>query len=302
MELTQIRYFLSVADELNYTKAAERNHISRQAMRQSLKALEAEIGTPLVVNSHNHLSLTGIGLSFATAFKPILAQLDEAQHEIMTMARSAGISVRMGYSPTFFPFILPNLMTDLHVMADALGFIDFHFDAEDASDLVRKLSSGELDMALFMSMPPHRYENVSVENIKSFRLGMTVRKEALAGRAVEDEAIELSDLADMGLVGVDNVSITMRPFADALRNRGLLEHYERVNDVFTAVKKVEQENRAFVEMWRTGEARFGSAFANYRLADFEFNLCLGWNNAVPHEAAEAVAAYMTHWQNALRQS
>ena len=58
MDITQLRYFLATADTLNYTKAAERLYMSRQALRQSLASMEEELGMPLFVNERNRLSLT----------------------------------------------------------------------------------------------------------------------------------------------------------------------------------------------------------------------------------------------------
>ena len=58
MDITQLRYFLATADTLNYTKAAERLYMSRQALRQALASMEEELGFPLFLNERNKLSLT----------------------------------------------------------------------------------------------------------------------------------------------------------------------------------------------------------------------------------------------------
>ncbi len=77
MDMTQLRYFLTTAETLNYTRAAERLYLSRQALRQALAAMEKEFGTPLFVNQRNKLSLTEAGEYLRLAGAETLARFDE---------------------------------------------------------------------------------------------------------------------------------------------------------------------------------------------------------------------------------
>ena len=61
MNIAQLKYFIKTAELLNYSRAAEDLLIARQSLRQSVGALEEEIGKPLFVNTKNHLSLTEYG-------------------------------------------------------------------------------------------------------------------------------------------------------------------------------------------------------------------------------------------------
>ena len=67
MDITQIRYFLKTAELLNYSRAAEQLFIARQSLRQSIAALEKELGLPLFSNEHNRLSLTQYGAYLAVS-------------------------------------------------------------------------------------------------------------------------------------------------------------------------------------------------------------------------------------------
>ena len=61
MEMHQIRYFLAVAEELNFTKAAERCNVSQPALSRAIQALEQELGGPLFRRERSHTHLSELG-------------------------------------------------------------------------------------------------------------------------------------------------------------------------------------------------------------------------------------------------
>ena len=63
MDIRQLHYFLTLCEEMNYTRAAQRLFLSRQALRQSISALEAEMCGPLFISAHHKLALTDRGMS-----------------------------------------------------------------------------------------------------------------------------------------------------------------------------------------------------------------------------------------------
>ena len=61
MEMHQIRYFLAVAEELNFTKAAERSNVSQPALSRAIQSLEQEFGGPLFRRERSHTHLSELG-------------------------------------------------------------------------------------------------------------------------------------------------------------------------------------------------------------------------------------------------
>ena len=78
MELRHLRYFLAVADALNFSRAAERLHLSQPPLSQQVRRLEAELGAKLFDRSKRQIKLTAAGEIFAIKTRAILAQCDEA--------------------------------------------------------------------------------------------------------------------------------------------------------------------------------------------------------------------------------
>ncbi len=78
MELRQIRYFLVLAEELNFSRAAERLHITQPPLTRQIQQLEDELGTVLFLRTPRHVELTAAGRTFLEEARKILSITDRA--------------------------------------------------------------------------------------------------------------------------------------------------------------------------------------------------------------------------------
>ncbi|WP_329314883.1 LysR family transcriptional regulator [Streptomyces sp. NBC_01262] len=85
MELRQLRYFVTLSQELHFGRAAAREHIVQSALSQQLQRLERELGVRLVERSTHHVALTTAGAVFLVEARQILAHVERA----VLVARSA---------------------------------------------------------------------------------------------------------------------------------------------------------------------------------------------------------------------
>ena len=89
MDIRQLHYFLTLCEEMNYTRAAQRLFLSRQALRQSISALEAEMCGPLFISAHHKLALTDRGMSLQRHAAPVVEQFQQMQAALRAEIQSA---------------------------------------------------------------------------------------------------------------------------------------------------------------------------------------------------------------------
>lgn len=95
MEFRQLRYFVTLAEELHFGRAAAREHIVQSALSQQLQRLERELGVRLLERSTHHVGLTAAGSVFLVEARQIIAQVDRAVRVARSAAGSSP-SLRVG--------------------------------------------------------------------------------------------------------------------------------------------------------------------------------------------------------------
>ena len=151
MDIRQLHYFLVLCEEMNYTRAAQRLFLSRQALRQSITALEAELCGPLFVSAHHKLSLTERGLSLQRHAAPVVEQFQQMQAALHAEIQSAQ-PVRIGISVSLVPDYLPGLETQLDKFRQQYPHVEMRFRLLDNDAVADGVEQGELDAGLVMDL------------------------------------------------------------------------------------------------------------------------------------------------------
>ena len=100
VELQQLRYVVAIAEERNFTRAAERCFVVQSALSHQIKALEQELGTALFVRSSRRVELTAAGEAFLTEARASLAAADRAVAVAAEAVGQVRGSLSVGVIPT----------------------------------------------------------------------------------------------------------------------------------------------------------------------------------------------------------
>ncbi len=110
MRLRQFRYFVAVAEELHFGRAAARVHIAQPAVSRQIRDLEDEIGVKLFERDRRTVALTPAGAAFLTEVRTLLGQVDRAVDIARRAARGECGLLRIGYVPAVVNTRLPEIV------------------------------------------------------------------------------------------------------------------------------------------------------------------------------------------------
>ena len=151
MDIRQLHYFLVLCEEMNYTRAAQRLFLSRQALRQSITALEAELCGPLFLSAHHKLTLTDRGMSLQRHAAPVVEQFQQMQAALRAEIQSAQ-PVRIGISVSLVPDYLPGLEMQLDKFRQQYPHVEMRFRMLDNDAVADAVEQGELDAGLVIDL------------------------------------------------------------------------------------------------------------------------------------------------------
>jgi DNA-binding transcriptional LysR family regulator len=147
MELRHIRYFLAVAEEQNFTRAAARVGIGQPPLSQQIKDLETEVGAPLFHRIPQGAELTEAGRAFLENVRVIPVQAERATRAAQRAARGEIGSIRVGFVGSApFNRVMP---ATIRSFRRAYPDVEMSFEESNAMRLIASLKDGELDAAFF---------------------------------------------------------------------------------------------------------------------------------------------------------
>jgi DNA-binding transcriptional LysR family regulator len=146
MELRHLRYFLAVAEELNFTQAAERVHIGQPPLSMQIRDLEDELGVKLFERTKRRVRLTEEGDRFLIRARAILADVDAAAEEMRCLARGDTGRLRLGFAPSLpYTSMLPDL---LYAYRQRFPDVELQLSEMFTNDQLEALVKGNLDAGL----------------------------------------------------------------------------------------------------------------------------------------------------------
>ncbi|MGA1809178.1 LysR family transcriptional regulator [Sphingobium sp. WW5] len=123
MDLRLLRYFVAVADEGNFNRAADRLHIAQPPLSRAIQQLEAHVGAPLLDRASRPLRLTDVGRLLHAQALQLLARMEDVETMVKTAATSQRRRLVIGFVASTIYARLPELIREFRKVADNVELV-----------------------------------------------------------------------------------------------------------------------------------------------------------------------------------
>lgn len=146
MELRHLRYFIAVADELSFTNAAKRLHISQPPLSNQIQALEAELGVKLFDRKTHPIQLTPAGQAFLEESRATLAQLEQAVNKTQRIHQGELGYLTVGFTSSISNGVFPEILRTFRQRYPEVQLI---LQEEHSAFLIQRLRDRQTDIIFF---------------------------------------------------------------------------------------------------------------------------------------------------------
>ena len=145
MELRQLRYFVAVAEELHFRRAAARLHVSQPPLSQQIARLEEELGARLLERTRRRVELTSDGEAFLRDARALLAELDVAVATVHRIETGQSGVLRVNFVGSALLSILPGIVQRFRAGRPS---VEIELRERSTVEQLRALHSGVIDVGL----------------------------------------------------------------------------------------------------------------------------------------------------------
>ena len=194
MELRHIRYFVAVAEELNFTRAAEKLMIAQPPLSRQIRDLEDELGAKLFDRSSHGLTLTAEGNTFLQYAHQILYLSERSREDILEMSRGLQGSINIASVEGHAPRLIAEWIADFR---DLFPQIQYTLWNGSTDEVIYRVTSGLCDFGVITE--PHNAEGLcAIPVFKEPWAALIPADDPLA--AAEGNTIDIETLKDRDLI------------------------------------------------------------------------------------------------------
>ncbi|HND97556.1 MAG: LysR family transcriptional regulator [Proteobacteria bacterium] len=221
MDLRRLRYFVAVAEERHFTRAAERLHIAQPPLSQQIQALEAELGVALFERSRRHVTLTAAGERLLERARALLREAGAAAEEVRRIGRGELGELRIAFTSSLpFSELIPRLLYDYR-----RRYPDVRLELRDTGTQrqLDLLLAGRLDLGFVRTDDPQLPAGLAWTELHRDPLRLVIHEaHPLAGRS----EVAIAELAEEAFVMFPEDSGTglLRQFHALCRTAGFTPH------------------------------------------------------------------------------
>lgn len=194
MDLRTLKYFITVAEELNITRAASILNMSQPPLSNQIKGLEEELGTVLFIRGKRQLELTDSGKLLYRRAKEIISLSEKAGAEILSMSKGMTGTISLGVVEGIAPEISAKWIKGFiseHPM------VNFRITDGNSDDLTEDLRSGLISLAVITA--PYDQLLLNSFNVGTSKMIALINKDNHLAKS-KTKSIKIADLKDEPLI------------------------------------------------------------------------------------------------------
>lgn len=225
MEIWQLRYFLAVADELNYGRAAARLNVAQPSVTRAIQGLEREVGVTLVLRDKRRVELTPVGHKFAHDVRGLLTGVEASVRLARRMARGEAGVITIGFEGSAAFAFIPRAVKAFRIRSP-----DITFELREMPSMNQVAALKERRIDLGFVVPPADDPAIEVEIVGSERLVLAM---PAAHRLRGQTTVTATQLAGERFISSSesNACGINRAITMVLKAAGVEKPVARVNDM-----------------------------------------------------------------------
>src|ERR1700754_2240817 len=189
MELRHLEYFVAVAEERNFTRAAARLHVVQSGVSAVIKSLERELGAELLERNSKRVALTNAGEALLPRARAALDAVRDARDAVDEVSGGLRGTIRIGTLTSITLVNIPAVMGEFHRLHPGV-VLQLTVSPRGSIGLIDAVRDGALDLA-FASVPGRPPAGIHVRQLFSEKMGLAV---PLGHRLADVEEVTLADL------------------------------------------------------------------------------------------------------------
>lgn len=148
MELRHLKYFLAVAEELNFTKAAEKLFISQPPLSRQIMELEDELQAKLFIRNNKKVQLTEAGKYFEKEVKAIFQNLEQISTKTKKIAENVSGEFRIAYISSIYSSVISEL---IQYLKEQFPYVNFKLFEISTTKQIEALEKGKINLGIIRS-------------------------------------------------------------------------------------------------------------------------------------------------------
>jgi DNA-binding transcriptional LysR family regulator len=203
VELRQLRYFLAIAEEGNFSRAAKRLHVSQPPLSTQIKNLEDELGVRLLERTNRGVSLTAAGAVFFEETRAVLARLEHAKSKAVRADRGDAGMLSVGFVSIADYGVLPPALKTFRA---GFPLIDVHLHELTTDAQIRELRAVRLDLGI--GLGPVDEPDLEFERL--------LREELVLAAPAAHPAMKSNGAVDLRMLSKESFIVPPRELAPGL--------------------------------------------------------------------------------------